>query len=233
MSVSDSLVGTHLSDSELSATRHLPIKPDAILLEGEQVRLVPLELERDVAALFAVSSGQRIDFGRRAVEPYDADALIWRYMFDGPFGSSDELSSSLQSQVSAPNGLCFCVFEQSTGRQVGVCNYMNNFPAHLKVELGSIWYSPIAQRTNANLEATYLMLKHAFSLGYRRVEWKCDALNARSRRAALRMGFKFEGIQDSHFIVKGRNRDTAWFRILSSEWPSVRLHQENLLASPV
>ena len=75
--------------------------------------------------------------------------------------------------------------------------------------------------TMANLEATYLLLQHAFNLGYRRVEWKCDALNGRSRKAALRMGFKFEGIQESHFIIKGRNRDTAWFRILDSEWPEV------------
>jgi len=97
----------------------------------------------------------------------------------------------------------------------------NNFPNHLKVELGNIWYSPLVQRTKANLEATYLLLQHAFNLGYRRVEWKCDALNLRSRKAALRMGFKFEGIQESHFIIKGRNRDTAWFRILDSEWPEV------------
>jgi RimJ/RimL family protein N-acetyltransferase len=112
---------------------------------------------------------------------------------------------------------------------VGVTNYMNNFPQHLKVELGSIWYSPIVQRTHANTEATYLMLKHAFELGYRRLEWKCDALNERSRRAALRMGFQFEGIQDSHFIIKDRNRDTAWFRILDREWGDVKSHLEKLL----
>jgi RimJ/RimL family protein N-acetyltransferase len=102
-------------------------------------------------------------------------------------------------------------------------------PEHLKVELGSIWYSPLAQRTGANTEATYLMLRHAFGLGYRRVEWKCDALNERSRRAALRMGFAFEGVQEYHYIVKGRNRDTAWFRILDREWPTVKILLERLL----
>ena len=121
---------------------------------------------------------------------------------------------------------------RATGGQVGVVNFMNNLPEHLKVELGGIWYSPLAQRTGANAEATYLMLRHAFALGYRRVEWKCDALNARSRHAALRMGFTFEGIQDAHFIIKDRNRDTAWFRILDSEWPAVRAHLERLLSAP-
>ena len=106
--------------------------------------------------------------------------------------------------------------------QIGAASFMSNEPSHLKIELGSIWYSPLAQRTGANTEATYLMLRHAFELGYRRVEWKCDARNERSRRAAERLGFRFEGIQDAHYIVKGRNRDTAWFRILDDEWPQIR-----------
>jgi RimJ/RimL family protein N-acetyltransferase len=147
----------------------------------------------------------------------------------GPFASVADLAAWLTSWVESPNGLCLCVFDLASNRQIGVVNYMNNFPQHLKVELGGIWYSPLAQRTWANTEATYLMLKHAFESGYRRVEWKCDALNARSRRAALRMGFTFEGIQEYHFIVKGRNRDTAWFRILDREWPQVSHHLEMLL----
>ena len=106
---------------------------------------------------------------------------------------------------------------------------MNNSPADLKVELGGIWYSPLVQRTAANTEATYLLLEHAFALGYRRVEWKCDTLNERSRRAALRMGFTFEGVQEYHYIVKGRNRDTAWFSILDHEWPALRANFETWL----
>lgn len=102
-------------------------------------------------------------------------------------------------------------------------------PEHLKIELGSIWYSPLVQRTAANTEATYLMLQHAFELGYRRVEWKCNAKNERSRRAALRMGFQFEGIQESHVIIKDRNRDTAWFRVLDREWPDVKERLEGML----
>jgi RimJ/RimL family protein N-acetyltransferase len=128
-----------------------------------------------------------------------------------------------------PRSLCLVAEDNSTGRQIGIACYINNFPEHLKTELGSISYSPIAQRTGANTEATYLMLKHGFETGFRRIEWKCDALNARSRHSALRMGFQFEGIQQNHFIVKDHSRDTAWFRILDTEWPSARAHLEALM----
>ena len=106
------------------------------------------------------------------------------------------------------------------GIPVGVACLMANRPADLKIELGSIWYGPIAQGTGVAREATQLMLAHAFGLGYRRVEWKCDALNERSRRAALSYGFTFEGIHEAHMIVKGHSRDTAWFRYLVEEWDS-------------
>ena len=192
---------------------------------------MPLELTKDVAPLFAVSNGSAIMLENRKVDAYNPDQQIWQYMSAGPFASVHELTAFLRPQVEAENGLCFCVFDCKTNTQIGVANYMNNFPAHLKIELGNIWYSPIAQRTNANLEATYLMLKHVFALGYHRVEWKCDSFNERSRRAALRMGFKFEGIQEYHFIIKARSRDTAWFRILDCEWEKVKLHLEELLSA--
>lgn len=108
----------------------------------------------------------------------------------------------MQHQINASNGCCLCVFDVATGRQVGVANLMNNYPSHLKIILGGIWYSPIVQKTFVNTETTYLMFKHCFELGYRRVEWKCHSDNERSRKAALRMGFKFEGIQENHMIVK-------------------------------
>lgn len=207
----------------------LPVKPDSVTLIGQYVRLEPLVVARDAQPLFEVSNGHPIKWGERSVDAYDAEALIWRYMFDGPFESIVDFTAGLQAHVEAPNGLCLCVFDMASGRQVGVANYMNNVPAHLKIELGGIWYSPIVQRTQANTEATYLMLTHAFDLGYRRLEWKCHSYNERSRRAALRMGFKFEGIQESHVIVKERNRDTAWFRILAAEWPEVKERLEQIL----
>jgi RimJ/RimL family protein N-acetyltransferase len=221
-----------LPDEVLSKRDSLPVKPDPVVLLGQYVRLEPLVVDRDAQPLFEVSNGKAISFGERSVDAYDADALIWRYMFDGPFENRDEFAAFLQTQIDAPHGLCLCVFDLATGRQIGVANFLSSTPMHLKIELGSIWYSPVAQRTQANTEATYLMLKHAFELGYLRVEWKCHAQNERSRRAALRMGFKFEGIQDSHMIAKGRSRDTAWFRLLAHEWSTVKQKLELLLNKP-
>lgn len=207
----------------------LPDKPRVVHLKGQHVRLEPLILERDAHPLFEVSNGSPIQLGDRSLQAYDADKLIWRYMFDGPFKNPSELIASLQPQINASNGCCLCVFDMATGKQIGVANLMNNFPTHLKIELGGIWYSPIVQKTATNTEATYLMLKHCFELGYRRVEWKCHSLNERSRKAALRMGFKFESIQESHMIVKNCNRDTAWYRILDLEWPHVKQNLEYML----
>jgi RimJ/RimL family protein N-acetyltransferase len=227
--MADFPVNPLLPDAVLRKQAELPLKPAPVTLAGGIVRLEPLDIARDVEALFAVSNGQQAALGERSVDAYDADALIWRYMSGGPFESAAALGLWLQAQIDAPNMLPLCVFDAKADAPVGVATFMNNFPQHLKIELGGIWYSPLAQGTGANTEATYLMLKHAFALGYRRVEWKCDALNTRSRKAALRLGFQFEGIQEYHFVVKGRNRDTAWFRILDREWDGVRSRFEDML----
>ena len=223
-------VGESLGDDVLARRTSLPTKMAPVTLTGSRIQLVPLDLARDVESLHAVSNGQPAALGERRVDAYDPDALVWRYMAGGPFAHAGDLGAWLRAQVESSNVLPLTVFEQATDRPVGVATFMANMPEHLKVELGSIWYSPLAQRTGANLEATYLMLGHAFALGYRRVEWKCDTLNGRSRAAALKMGFTFEGIQEAHYIVKGRNRDTAWFRILDREWPDVKTRLESLLA---
>jgi RimJ/RimL family protein N-acetyltransferase len=215
-------VGDKLASEVLDRRARLPLRPRPVTLEGTIVKLVPLDLERDVEALHAASDGRPNSWGERRAGSYDPDASIWRYMPAGPFRDPAGLAGYLRTLLAAPDGRCLCVTDAGSGQRLGVVNYQANFPEHLKIELGGIWYSPVAQRTGANTEATYLMLEHAFGLGYRRVEWKCDALNERSRRAAVRLGFTFEGIQDAHYIVKGRNRDTAWFRILEHEWPRVR-----------
>jgi RimJ/RimL family protein N-acetyltransferase len=206
----------------LAKQNSLPEKPAAVKLEGHYVRLEPFVVARDASPLFEISNGSAIQLGNRSIEPYDAEEWIWRYMIYGPFHDVDDFIAHLSPQMDASNGLSLCVFDVASGRQIGMTNFMNNLPAHLKIEVSGVWYSPIAQRTFANSESTYLMLEHAFALGYRRVEWKCHSHNQRSRKAALRMGFKFEGIQESHMIVKGQNRDTAWFRMLDCEWPSVK-----------
>ena len=222
-------LGERLPDDLLMRRDRLPLKPEPVTLDGKYVHLAPLVLDRDVASLFAISNGTPVKVGEREVGSYDADALIWRYLFAGPFATPGALASFLGDIQTTQNFLPLTVFDAPTRRHIGFAAYTNNAPQHLKVELGHIWYSPVAQGTNANLEASYLMLRHAFDLGYRRVEWKCDSLNERSRRAALRIGFRFEGIQEAHFIIKGRTRDTAWFRMLDREWPSERSRLEQML----
>jgi RimJ/RimL family protein N-acetyltransferase len=222
-------VAPKLPNDVLARTKTLPVKPDPVTISGRYIRLEPTDLERDGERLYAISNGQPATLGDNQIEAYDADERIWRYLFAGPFANIDDFLAYMRPQIQAANGLCYTVIDSATNQQVGIINYMNNFPDHLKIELGSIWYSPLVQRSHANTESTYLLLKRAFELGYRRLEWKCNALNERSRRAALRMGFLFEGIQDYHMIVKGANRDTAWYRILDHEWPDVQRRLENLL----
>lgn len=224
------IVGARLPADVLARRERLPLKPAPVTLEGRIARLVPLDLARDAAALHAVSSGQPARVGERAVDGYDADERVWRYMPGGPFASVEEFAAYHAGLMALPNLLALTVFDVASGEPVGVTTLMSNAPEHLKIELGNIWYAPVVQRGGHNLECTYLMLRHCFELGYRRVEWKCDALNERSRRSALRMGFAFEGIQEAHFIIKGRNRDTAWFRILDHEWPAVQARLEGMLA---
>lgn len=205
----------------LARRAQLPRKPAPVVLAGERVELRPLDLAADTVALHAVSSGAPFELAGRAVDAYDPDALIWRYMKAGPFADIGALYAYLAAGVAAPDGQPWCVRDRATGTPIGVICMIANRPDDLAVELGSIWYGPIAQGTGASREATRLLLAHAFALGYRRVEWKCDALNERSRRAALAYGFTFEGIQQAHYIVKDRNRDTAWYRMLDHEWPAI------------
>lgn len=199
----------------------LPLKPASVALDGEVVTLRPLDLAADLDELFAISCGAPSALGARRAGAFDPDARVWRYMSGGPFADAPALGAWLARQLEAPDGRPLAVRDRGTGALVGVANLMANQPAHLKIELGSIWYGPVAQGTGASAEVTSLLLDHVFALGYRRAEWKCDARNAASRRAALAYGFSFEGIQEAHYIVKDRNRDTAWFRLLSSEWPAI------------
>ncbi len=214
---------TTLPPEVLARRAGLPRRPAPVelALGGGRIRLRPLDLRADLAGLHAISCGAPFRLGERAVDAYDPDAAIWRYMWDGPFRDETALGAWLEGQLAMPDWLVLAVLDAATGHPVGVACYLANVPEHLKIELGSIWYGPIAQRTGANREATYLMLRHAFGLGYRRVEWKANAQNARSRAAALAMGFGFEGVQDAHLIVKDRNRDTAWYRMLDTDWPEI------------
>lgn len=218
-----------LPDEVLARIPALPRKPDAVRLVGKHIILEPTDPDRDAEELFAASNGQPLTIGNRHVDAYDADRLIWRWLFVGPFASSESLRASLQQMVDLPDWRCFTVRDKATGHAVGSTSLIANVPKDLKIEIGMVWFGPIAQRTGANTEATYLLLKHAFELGYLRVEWKCDALNERSRLTAQKLGFTYEGTQDNHMIIKNRVRHTAWFRMLWHEWPSIKPRLEAMI----
>jgi RimJ/RimL family protein N-acetyltransferase len=144
---------------------------------------------------------------------------LWTWLPDGPFASEDDLRRALEAKQSASGAVFLAIVPESTGKASGYASYMRMEPAHGVVEVGNILLSPALQRTTAATEAMSLMAGHVFDhLGYRRYEWKCNAENEPSRRAALRLGFTFEGIFRQHMVIKGRNRDTAWFSMLDSEW---------------
>ena len=146
---------------------------------------------------------------------------VWQWLFDGPYASPADLSRDIAEKESAQDRIFFAVISSEIGAAAGYASFMRMEPAHGVIEVGNILLSPSLQRTTAATEAMYLMARHVFDdLGYRRYEWKCNAENEPSRRAALRLGFTFEGIFRQHMVIKHRNRDTAWFSMLDHEWPA-------------
>jgi RimJ/RimL family protein N-acetyltransferase len=198
----------------------LALAPPRRRRAGRFVALEPVDVDRDHAALW-----------RRSHDGSEEAGRLWSYLAYGPFASDAEMQAWLTSIASSEDPL-FLTVHDAAG-PAGVASFMSIDPQMRHLELGHIWYAPDAQRTEANTEATYLMLREAFDeLGYRRVEWKCDALNSRSRAAARRLGFTFEGVFRQHMIVKGRNRDTVWFSMLDREWPAARTAFERWLETP-
>jgi RimJ/RimL family protein N-acetyltransferase len=194
-------VGEPVPDPEVA-------RPPRTALEGSFVMLEPIDPARHAEGLFEAGHGSAA-----------ADAL-WTYMPYGPFADLAAMRVWLDGLPSSEDPLFFAVVRD--GSPVGMTSFLNVDTAMRRLELGHIWFGPSAQRTEANTESALLMLDWAFHEGYRRAEWKCDAFNARSRAAAERLGFTFEGVFRRHMIVKGRNRDTAWFSIVDAEWQAVR-----------
>jgi RimJ/RimL family protein N-acetyltransferase len=146
---------------------------------------------------------------------------VWDWLADGPYATEAELTRALEEKQAGTNAVFFAILSKANGRAEGYASYMRIEPAHGVIEVGNIMLCPSLQRTTAATEAMYLMARHVFEdLGYRRYEWKCNALNEPSRRAAQRLGFTYEGIFRQHMVVKGRSRDTAWFSMLDHEWPA-------------
>jgi RimJ/RimL family protein N-acetyltransferase len=191
--------------------------PPRTALEGRYCRIEPFDPERHTTDLFDAF----------AQEP---EGRLWTYMPYGPFPSFESFRDFMRGHFCGPDPLCHAIAEQRSGRAAGVASYMRIDPAMGTIEVGSIAYAPRLQKTTAATEAMYLMMRRAFDeLRYRRYEWKCDALNASSRQAAVRLGFRFEGIFRQAVVYKGRNRDTAWYSIIDREWPALNAAFEQWL----
>jgi RimJ/RimL family protein N-acetyltransferase len=157
------------------------------------------------------------------------ESAIWTYLPYGPYSDVAELRSALEEEAASDDPRFYAV--EVEGRALGIVSYLRITPEHRVIEIGHIWFGTPLQRTAAATEAIYLLARHVFDdLGWRRLEWKTNAENAASRRAAERFGFTFEGVFRKHQIVKGRNRDTAWFSIVDDEWPAIRAGFEAWLA---
>ena len=179
-------------------------------LPGRRISLVPVDPDVHFEALYAASHSP-------------TDPVLWRYLFVGPFDSSAAFRDYLRSVAQSPTDIFYTIVDAESEKPQGIASYLRIVPEHGVIEIGHIWFGVELQRTPAATEAIYLLARHAFDdLGYRRLEWKCDARNQRSRRAAERLGFTFEGVFRQHMIIKGRSRDTAWFAMLDGEWPRVR-----------
>ncbi len=193
--------------------------PERAALAGAHVRLEPVEVAAHGERLYRLSHAR------------PEDAALWTYLAYGPFADQDAFERWLGERARSRDPLFFAVVDQATGEAAGMASYLNIVPANGCIEIGHIWFAPALQKTRAATEAIFLLARQVFDdLGYRRLEWKCDALNAASRRAAGRFGFSYEGTFRQHMIVKGRNRDTAWFALLDRDWPVVRAAFERWLA---
>jgi RimJ/RimL family protein N-acetyltransferase len=183
-------------------------RPQRTALAGRYATVTALDPALHAESLYAATAGP-------------ANDRLWRYLFEGPFATRTDFDVYLARIAQSEDPLYYAILDTATGAAVGQAAYLRIEPAHRCIEVGAILYAPSLQRTPAATEAMYLMARHVLEdLGYRRYEWKCDALNAPSRRAAPRLGFTYEGVFRQHLIIKGRNRDTAWFSMLDSEWPA-------------
>ena len=192
-----------------------PFPPKRVLI-GRTCRVEPLAVAQHAKSLFDANS-------------HDRTGRNWTYLFVGPFDQFANYRAWLEQVSAQPDPQFYAIIEAQSGQAVGVASYLRIVPEHGSIEVGHINFSPLLQRTPVATEAMYLMMANAFALGYRRYEWKCDALNAPSRAAAQRFGFSYEGVFRQAMVCKGRNRDTAWFAVIDSEWPALRAAFEQWL----
>jgi RimJ/RimL family protein N-acetyltransferase len=203
---------------EVSQSSKTVLPDTGTVLSGPLCRLETLSAEFHAQDLFEAFS-------------LDASDSLWTYLPQGPFQFADEFLSWVQHVQGQQDPAFYAIIDEQTNKAVGVSAYLRIDQRASSIEIGWLTFSPLMQKKPIATEAMYLMMKNAFDLGYRRLEWKCNALNAPSIRAAARLGMSFEGVFRQATIVKGHSRDTAWFSILDSEWPHVRSAIETWLAS--
>ncbi|MBY0532962.1 MAG: GNAT family N-acetyltransferase [Xanthobacteraceae bacterium] len=191
------------------------LKPSAVTLRGRYGVVEKFDLAKHSASLWETIKG---------------DDELWTYMWYGPFADREGFDKFADVLAKREDPFAYAILDKS-GQALGVATLMEIRPANRVIEVGGIFYAKTLRQTPLATEAQYLLMRYVFEeLKYRRHEWKCDALNAPSRRAALRFGFTFEGIFNQHMIIKGRNRDTAWFAMLDAEWPALKRAYESWLA---
>ena len=192
-------------------------RPPRAPMDGRLARVEPLDPARHEPDLFAAYAD-------------DADGRLWTYMPSGPFQSRAALAAWLAERAVIDDPLMFAIVDKRFAQAVGLATHMRIDPPAGVIEVGGIAFSPRLQKSPVATEAMYLMMRRAFDeLGYRRYEWKCDSLNAPSRAAAKRLGFRYEGTFRQAMVYKGRNRDTSWFSITDDEWPAVKAALERWL----
>ena len=184
-----------------------PPRPDGRAMMGRYARLERLQPDAHAAALH---------------KAFSVDDSIWDFLPQGPFASASGLHRWIRQEALGDDPFFFAITNLETGETSGFASYLRIAPAAGSIEVGYINMAKSLQRTRAATEAIYMMMAWAFESGYRRFEWKCNALNMASRRAASRFGFSYEGIFRQATVVKGRNRDTAWFAAIDAEWPALR-----------
>ncbi len=196
-------------------------RPRRAALQGRTIAVEPIDPARHGDDLYHAACGPE----------GDPTGGMWTYMSFGPFKDAAEFRTWLAPRDESEDPLVFAIIDRASGTARGMASYLRIAPQWASCEVGSIWFAPSLKRSRMASEAMYLMARHVMEdLGYRRYEWKCDALNAASRRAALRYGFSYEGLFRQHMIYKGRNRDTAWFAMTDQDWPKVKAAFETWLA---
>ena len=193
-------------------------RPARVMLEGRFARLEPLDPSRHARDLYDATHGP------------DRDA-IWAYLADGPYADFESFSAAMDAKAKSDDPLFFAIIEKASGKALGYATLMRIDVPNRVIEVGNIVYGSAMQKTPLATEVQYLLMRHAFDdLGFRRYEWKCNALNAPSRKAAERYGFTYEGLFRQHMIIKGRNRDTTWYAIVDADWPRIKSGFERWLS---